>query len=95
MVKKQERKDHGKWNPESELLVNRHIRQGIQNEKAGHGDRHGGCVIDINCAHEIALLSFELQAALKTMAVHGEGAPIQGTHATARTLEPKTCSDHR
>jgi hypothetical protein len=60
MVKEQERKDHGEWNPESELVVNRHIRKDIQNEKARHRDRNGGCVVDINCAHEIALLSFEL-----------------------------------
>jgi hypothetical protein len=60
MVKEQERKDHGEWNPESELVVNRHIRKDIQNEKARHRDRNGGCVIDINCAHEIALLAFEL-----------------------------------
>jgi hypothetical protein len=72
MVKKQERKDHSKWNPESELLVNRHIRQGIQNEKARNRDGYGGCVVDINGADEIALLSFELQAALKTIAVHGK-----------------------
>jgi hypothetical protein len=30
MVKKQERKDHGEWNPEGELLVNRHVRKRIQ-----------------------------------------------------------------
>ena len=95
MVKKQERKDHRKRDPESKLLVNRHISKGIQNEKARHRDRNGGCVIDINCAYKIALLSFELQAALKTMAVHGERAPIQGTYATARALEPKTGPEHR
>ena len=74
MVKKQERKDHSKWNPESELLVNRHVGESIQKKKAGNRDRYGGCVVDINGADEIALLSFELQAALKTIAVHGERA---------------------
>jgi LytS/YehU family sensor histidine kinase len=76
MVEKQEWKDHRKRDPESELLVNRHVRKGIQNEKARHRDRNGGCVIDINCAHEIALLPFELQAAVETIVVHGEGASI-------------------
>jgi hypothetical protein len=32
---------------------------------------------------------------LKTMAVHGERAPIQGTYATARALEPKAGPEHR
>jgi hypothetical protein len=44
------------------------------NEKARNRDRHCGCVVDINGADEIALLSFELQAALKTIAVHGKRA---------------------
>jgi hypothetical protein len=60
MVEKQERKDDGKRNPERELLVNRHIRKRIQQEKAGNRDRHRGCVIDVNGAHEISLLPFEL-----------------------------------
>jgi hypothetical protein len=29
MVKKQQWKDYSKWNPNSQLLVNGHIRQGI------------------------------------------------------------------
>jgi hypothetical protein len=74
MVKKQERKDHSKWNPESELLVNRHVGESIQKKKAGNRDGYGGCVVDINGTDEITLLSFELQAALKTIAVHGERA---------------------
>jgi hypothetical protein len=90
MVEKQEWKDHRKRDPESELLVNRHIRKGIQNKKARHRDRNGGRVIDINRAHEITLLAFKLQAAVETIVVHGEGAPIQVTHVTARTPETKT-----
>ena len=95
MVKKQERKDHGEWNPQSELLVNRHIRKSIQQEKAGNRDRHGGCVIDVNCAHEIALLAFELQAAVKTIAIHRERASIQRAYVAARTLETKAGAEHR
>jgi hypothetical protein len=95
MVEKQERKDHGKWNPESELLVNRHVRKGIQKEKAGNRDRHGGCIIDVNCAHEIALLAFELQAAVKTIIVHRERASIQRAYVTARALEAKAGAEHR
>ena len=95
MVEKQERKEHGKWYPDGELLVNRHAGEGIQKEKAGNCDRHSRCIININRAYEIALLSFELQAAVDTMAVHGERAPIQGTYATARALEPKAGPEHR
>jgi len=95
MVKKQERKDDGKWNPKSELLVNRHTRKGIQKEKTGNRDRHGGCVIDVNCAHEIALLAFELQAAVKTIVVHRERALIQRACVTARALEAKAGAEHR
>ena len=95
MVKKQERKDHGKWHPKSELLVNRHIRKGIQQEKARNCDRHGGCVIDVNCADEIALLAFELQAAVKTIIVHRERASVQRTYVTARALQTKAGAQHR
>jgi hypothetical protein len=94
MVKKQERKDHGKWNPESELLVNRHIRKGIQKEKARNRDRHGGSVIDVNCAHKVALLAFELQAAVKTIVVHRERASIQRAYVTTWTPETKPRAQH-
>jgi hypothetical protein len=95
MVEKQQREDHRERDPDRQLLVNRHAGEGIQNEKAGNRDGYGRCIVNINGPHEIALLSFELQAALKTMAVHGERAPIQGTYATARALEPKTGPEHR
>ena len=95
MVEKQQREDHRKRNPDGELLVNRHMGESIQKKKAGNRDGYGRCIININRPHEIALLSFELQAAVKTIVVHRERASIQGTHATARTLEPKTRADHR
>ena len=95
MMEKQQWEDHSKWDPDRELLLNRHAGKGIQNKKARHRDRDGGCIININRPHEIALLTFELQAAVETMAIHGERAPIQETHATARTLEPKTRAEHR
>jgi hypothetical protein len=94
MVKKQEREDHGEWNPERELLVNRHIRKGIQKKKAGDRDRHRGCVIDINGAHEITLLPLELQAAVETMAVHRERSSIQRTRVAARASETKPRAQH-
>jgi hypothetical protein len=94
MVKKQQRKDHGEWNPESKLLMNRHIRKSIQKKKAGNGDRHGGCVIDVNCTHEIALFAFELQAAVETMVVHGERSSIQRARVTAWALETKAGTEH-
>jgi hypothetical protein len=95
MVEKQERKDHGERNPEGELLVNGHVREGIQHKKAGDRDRYGGCVIDVDCADEVALLPLEFQPAMKTMAVHGERSSIQGTYVTARALETKAGTEHR
>ena len=95
MMEKQQREDHRERNPDGELLVNRHIRKRIQNEKAGNRDGYGRCIINIDGPYEIALLAFELQAAVETIAVHGEGSPIQGTHATARTLKTKTGAEHR
>jgi hypothetical protein len=95
MMEKQQREEHSKRHPDGELLVNRHMGESIQEKKAGNRDGDGRCIININRTYEIALLSFELQAAVETMAVHREGSSIQGTHATARTLEPKTCADHR
>ena len=95
MMEKQQWEDHSKWEPDRELLLNRHLGESIQKKKAGNRDGYGRCIININRPHEIALLAFELQAAVETIAVHGERAPIQGTHATARTLEPKTRADHR
>ena len=70
MMEKQQREDHRKRNPDSELLVNRHMGESIQKKKAGNRDGYGRCIININRPHEIALLSFELQAALKTIVVH-------------------------
>jgi len=60
MVEEQEREDYREGNPEDELLIDGHMGKGIQDKKTGHGDGHGGSVIDINRAHEIALLPFEL-----------------------------------
>ena len=95
MVEKQQREDHRERDPDRELLVNRHVSESIQKKKAGNRDGYGRCIVNINGPHEIALLSFELQAALDTMAVHGERAPIQGTYATAPALEPKAGPEHR
>jgi hypothetical protein len=94
MVEKQERKNHGEWNPEGELLVNRHIRKSIQEEKTGNRDCHSGGVIDVNGAHEIALFAFELQAAVETMAVHGERASIQRTRVAAGASETNAGPQH-
>jgi hypothetical protein len=60
MVEKQERKEHGKWYPDGELLLNRHAGIDIQNEKSGNRYGYGRCIVNINSPHEITLLSFEL-----------------------------------
>lgn len=95
MMEKQQRKDDGEWDPQGKLLVDRQRGKDIQEKKTGNRDRHGGCVIDINRADEVALLSLELEAAMKTMAVHGERASIQGAEITARALEAKGRAQHR
>lgn len=95
MVKEQERKDHRKRDPDGELLVNRHTGESIQKKKAGNRDGYGRCIIDINGPYEIALLPFELQAAVKTIVVHRERAPIQGAYIAARAPETKAGAEHR
>lgn len=95
MMEKQQRKDDCKWDPQGELLMNRQRGEGIQEKKAGNRDRHGCRVIDIDGADEVALLSLELEAAVKTMAVHGKRASIQGTKITARALEVKGRAQYR
>jgi LytS/YehU family sensor histidine kinase len=70
-------------------LLDGHAGKDIQNKKARHCDRHSRRVIDVNRAYEITLLAFKLQAAVETIVVHGKRAPVQGTHATTRTPEPK------
>jgi hypothetical protein len=95
MMEKQQREEHSKRHPDGELLVNRHMGESIQEKKAGNRDGDGRCIININRTYEIALLSFELQAAVVTITVHGEGSPKQRAHATARTLETKAGAEHR
>ena len=95
VVEKQQREDDRKRDPQGELLVDRQGSKDVQEKKAGNRDRHGGRVIDINRADEVALLFLELETAVKTMAVHGKRASIQGTEITARTLEAKGRAQHR
>lgn len=95
MVKKQQRKDDRKWDPECELLVDRQRGKGIQEKKAGNGDGHGGGVIDIDGADKVTLLSLKLEAAVKTVAVHGKRPLIQATHVTARAPQTKARAQHR
>ena len=60
MVEKQEGKDYRKGNPDGELLVNRYVGEGIQKKKAGNCDSYSCGIININGAHKITLLAFEL-----------------------------------
>jgi hypothetical protein len=95
VMEKQQRKDHRKRDPQGELLMNRQRGKGIQEKETRHRDPHGGRVIDIDGADEVALLFLELEAAVKTMAVHGKRAAIQRTEITTRALEAKRRAQHR
>ena len=60
MVEEEQRENDCEGNPEHELLVDRHAGENIEDEEAGHGDRNGGGIVDVNRADEIALLALEL-----------------------------------
>jgi hypothetical protein len=76
-------------------VVNRHIRKGIQKEKAGNCDGYGRCIVNINGPYEIALLAFKLQAAVKTIIVHRKRASIQRAYVTAGASEANPRAEHR
>src|SRR4030095_10194750 len=78
MVEKQQREDHREREPDGELVVNRHMSESIQKKKAGNRDGYGRCIVNINGPHEIALLSFELQAALKKWLFMEKGRRYKG-----------------
>ncbi len=87
MVKKEQWKDNGKRYPEDKLLVDRDVRERVQNEKTRHCDQDRSRVIDVDGAHEITLLALEFQIAIRTMQTHPEGLFVQRSGAAARALE--------
>jgi hypothetical protein len=93
MVEKQQREDDRKWKPEGELLIDRHGSKNIQDKKAGNRDRHGGRIVDINRAHEITLLPFELQTAMAAVGMHSKKPAVQRPDAATRALEPQSITD--
>jgi len=93
MVEEQERKDDGKRQPEGELLIDGHGGQNIKDKKSGNRDRHGGRIVDINRAHEIALLPFELQTAMAAVGMHSKKPTVQRTDAAAGALQPQSMTD--
>jgi hypothetical protein len=95
MMEKYQRKNDGEGNPKGELLMDRHGREGVQDEKAGDGNRNGGRVIHINRADKVTLLPFKLETAVKTAVMHRESAVIQSAHTAARALETHRAADHR
>ena len=84
VVKEDQRKYHCKRHPDSELLVDRDADEGVQKKKSGHCDGHGGGVIDVNGADEIALFALELQAALGAFLIHPKRFAEQRPDATTR-----------
>ena len=95
MMEKYQRKNDGKGNPKGELLVDRHGREGVQDEKARDGNRNGRRVIHINGADKVALLPFKLETAVKAALMHGESTVIQSAHTAARALETHPTAYHR
>jgi len=95
MVKEEQRKDDCEGNPESELMVDRHAGESIQDKKAGHGDGHGGGVVDVNGTDKVALLPFELQSTLATVGMHSKRFHVQRPHAATRAAQAQSVADHR
>jgi hypothetical protein len=87
MVKKQQWKDNRKRYPEGELLVDRDVRESVKDEKTRHRDQYRGRIIDIDGAHEIALLALEFQITIITIETHPERLFVQRSGSAARTLE--------
>jgi hypothetical protein len=93
MVEEQERKDDRKRQPEGELLIDRHGGKNIEDKKAGNRDRHGSRIVDIDRAHEIALLPFELQTAMAAVGMHLKKPTVQRTDTAAGALKAQPISD--
>ena len=50
MVEENQREDDGKGNPEGELLVDRHAREGVEEKEASHGDGDRRRIVEVNRA---------------------------------------------
>ena len=87
MVKKQQWKDNRKRYPERKLLADRDVRESVKDEKTRHRDQYRRRIVDVDGAHKIALLAFELQIAIITIETHPERLFVQRSGAAARTLE--------
>ncbi len=94
MVKKEQRKNDCEGNPESELLVDRHAGERVEEKKAGHGDGNGGRVIDVDGADKVALLPFKLQSAVATVGMHSKRFCVQRPDAAARAAQAQSVADH-
>ena len=95
MVKKQQRENNRKRDPQSELMIDRHPDECIQKEKTRNRDQHRSGIIDIDGADEITLLALEFQIAMAAMGVHPERLCVQWPDAAARALEPQAAAEHR
>ena len=89
MVEKKQGENDGKRYPDGELLINRNVRESIENKKTRHRDHHSCCIVDVDGADEIALLPFELQPTMEAIGMHSEWLFVQRSDTAARTFEPQ------
>ena len=75
--------------------MDRHGREGVQDEKARDGNPYRGRIIDVDRADKVTLLPFKLETAVKTAVMHGERTAIQAAETAARALEAHATTDHR
>jgi len=94
MMKKQNWKNDCKGNPNRELSIDRHVCQRIEDKKTGYGNQHGGSIIHIDRTHEIALLSFVLQSAVRAMRAHPERLRVKRADAAAGAFKTQPIAEH-
>jgi hypothetical protein len=93
-MEKNQRKEDGKRHPYSELLVDGHCGEGVEQKKAGHGDGDCGGVIDVNRADEVTLLTLELELATRTVLEHFEPFCVKFSDAATRTAKAERGPQH-
>ena len=72
VVEKKQREEDGKRHPKSELLIDRHAGERVEEKVSRHGYGDGGAVVDVHGADKVALLALEFQIAIRATIVHFE-----------------------
>jgi len=93
-MEKNQRKEDGKRQPYGELLVDSHCGEGLQQKKAGYGDRDCGGVIDVNRTDEVTLLTLEFEVAMRAVLEHFERFCVELPDTATRTAEAERGPQH-